>query len=316
LTVLGAVGEGLGELRLSGGLGPTSLDAGGDAANVCVSAVRFGLRSRLLGRVGSDGVGTALLDFWSAEGIDVSHVRRDLKAPTGIYLNERLRNGAHRFAYWRYGSAGSRLTPADMRPSFFDDLGVLVVTGVTLAISPSCAQTARAVIAQARRRSVPVACVVNHRPQLGADPELLTKTIAESRFVFASVDDLVGVFGDLDQARAELVSSGPPGRELAITAGQASVTLAHADEVISQAPPTVDVRDAAGAGDAFAGAYLASRLAGQTPAASLSRAVAAASLSVGAPGCASSYPTAEAADRLVPNLPAQARPDAIAGRTA
>jgi 2-dehydro-3-deoxygluconokinase len=302
LTVLGAVGEGLGELRLAGGLGPASLDAGGDAANVCVSAVRFGLRSRLLGRVGSDGVGTALLDFWSAEGIDVSHVRRDPKAITGIYLNERLPDGAHRFTYWRYGSAGSRLKPADLRSSF--------------AISPSCAQTARAAIAQARRRSIPVACVVNHRPQLGADRQLLTETIAASRFVFASIDDLIGVFGDVDQARAELVSSGAPGRELAITAGQASATLIHADGVIAQAPPPVEVCDAAGAGDAFAGAYLASRLEGRAPAASLSRALAAAGLSVGAPGCAPSYPTAEAADRIVPTLPAQTRPDAIAGRTA
>lgn len=316
MTVLGAVGEGLGELRLAGGLGPASLDAGGDAANVCVSAVRFGLRSRLLGRVGSDGVGTALLDFWSAEGIDVSHVRRDPKATTGIYLNEQLPDGAHRFAYWRDGSAGSRLKPADLRPSFFDDLGVLLVTGVTLAISPSCAQTAHAAIAQARRRSIPVACVVNHRPQLGGDRQLLTETIAASRFVFASIDDLVGVFGDVDRARAELVSSGAPGRELAITAGQASATLIHADGVIAQAPPPVEVCDAAGAGDAFAGAYLASRLEGRTPAASLSRAVAAAGLSVGTPGCAPSYPTAEVADRLVPTLPAQARPDGVAGRTA
>ena len=42
--------------------------------------------------------------------------------------------------------------------------------------------------------------------------------------------------------------------------------------------PAVAVRNAAGAGDAFAGAYLASRLLGRSPTASLAWAVAAASL--------------------------------------
>lgn len=50
-------------------------------------------------------------------------------------------------------------------------------------------------------------------------------------------------------------------------------------------------RFATGAGDALAGAYLASRLAGEPAAASLRRGVVAASLSVGRPGCAGSYPT-------------------------
>ena len=57
--------------------------------------------------------------------------------------------------------------------------------------------------------------------------------------------------------------------------------------------PRVTVRNAAGAGDALAGAYLAARLERRPGALALAWAVAASSLSVQRDGCAGSYPTRE-----------------------
>ena len=66
--------------------------------------------------------------------------------------------------------------------------------------------------------------------------------------------------------------------------------------------PTAPVVNAAGAGDAFAGAYLARRLAGQPPATALAWAVAASAHSVTRRGCASSYPTLTEAGALAHQL--------------
>jgi 2-dehydro-3-deoxygluconokinase len=75
---------------------------------------------------------------------------------------------------------------------------------------------------------------------------------------------------------------------------------------VSQPVPFAAVRNAAGAGDAFAGAYLSSRLAGRAPAVALAWGVAAASLSVGEDGCARSYPAHDQVARLAAALPTQA----------
>jgi 2-dehydro-3-deoxygluconokinase len=135
---LGAVGEGLAELRVAP-VGAPALSPGGDVANVAVMSARFGAPSRLAGRVGEDRLGRYLLDSWERAGLDLRHLRRDRDAPTGLYVSEPMPDGGHRYSYWRRGSAGSRLEPRDIEAAFFSGLGVLVVSGVTLAISSSAA---------------------------------------------------------------------------------------------------------------------------------------------------------------------------------
>ena len=71
-----------------------------------------------------------------------------------------------------------------------------------------------------------------------------------------------------------------------------------------QPVPSADVRNAAGAGDALAGAYLAARMRGEALAPSLAWGVAAATLSVRHDGCALGYPTEAETAALLAQLPA------------
>jgi 2-dehydro-3-deoxygluconokinase len=288
LRAIGAVGEGLAELSLAGATG-AKLDFGGDAANVCVMAARMGAPTRLAGRVGRDGLGDRLMAFLAARGVDVGWLRRDTAAATGLYVNEPDQRG-HRFTYLRTGSAGSRLSPADIDRSFFDGLGALVYTGVTLAVSRSAAHAVVDAEAEARRRGALVACVLNHRPALRGDAAELARHARSADVVIASVEDARGVFGagDLSSLRAAL-GDGPD--EIVLTAGDHPAAASWPEGVALQPVPHVDARATAGAGDAFAGAYLAARLAGEVPSGALAIGVAASSLSAGRPGCASSYPT-------------------------
>src|SRR5262245_5388698 len=100
-TTLGAVGEGLIELTLSADGREQALGFGGDAANVCVMASRFGTPTRLAARVGDDALGSRLLAFWREQRIDIAHVLRDPRAPTGLYVNDRAPACCHPLAYWR-----------------------------------------------------------------------------------------------------------------------------------------------------------------------------------------------------------------------
>src|SRR5262249_26869608 len=57
---------------------------GGKGANQAVAAARLGARTTLVGRVGSDPFGRQLVDELKRDGIDVTHVRTDPEAATGV----------------------------------------------------------------------------------------------------------------------------------------------------------------------------------------------------------------------------------------
>ncbi len=290
MPALGALGEGLVELGLEPGDDRTVvLGFGGDAPNATVMASRLGAQARVAGRVGDDALGRRLLGFWRASGVDVSHVVVDAAGATGIYVNERGAEGLHRFDYHRTASAGSRLAPGDVPDSFFEGLGALHVTGVTLAVSDTSQAAALDAIERARSRDVLVSLAVNHRPALGGDVTALRAAARSADAVFASEDEIAAVFevdGD------ELARALPRTRELVVSRGARGATLVSDGHRVDLAAPAVAIVDATGAGDALAGAYLAVRLGGGDPETALATGIAAASLSCRARGCALSYPDA------------------------
>jgi ribokinase len=56
---------------------------GGKGANVAVAAARLGSRTALIGHVGDDARGHALIDHLRREGVHIVHVTIDRTAPTG-----------------------------------------------------------------------------------------------------------------------------------------------------------------------------------------------------------------------------------------
>lgn len=300
MSTIGAIGEGLIELTPADS-GSLDVHFGGDAANVAVMAARLGAETRIGGRVGADLFGDRLLAFWDRQGVDTAAVVRDPEAATGLYLNETHPDGGHRFTYWRTGSAGSRLRPGDLGRTFFRELGVLVVTGVTLAVSATSTAAAMDAVERGRAGGARIALVLNHRRALGGDPADLADLARTSDLLIASADDAEAVFGVADVAKLRVhLTPGPA--EVVITAGARPVVAASGDELAEQAVPHVEVRNAAGAGDALAGAYLAARVRDLPVETRLAWGVAAASLSVQEEGCASAYPSAEETFSLATRL--------------
>ena len=292
MRALGVVGEGLIEL----GLGPLPdrsvvLGFGGDAANTAVMAAKLGRPARIAGRVGDDALGRRLLAYWVDCGVDVADVVVDSGAPTGIYVNELTPDGSHRFDYHRSNSAGSRLESGDLVDGFFEGLGLLHVTGITLSISADAAETALTAIERARARGVAISLAVNYRPALDPDLSLFREAAAAADVVFASDEDARAVFGI--EEPGPLLARLLRASEVVLTHGREGALLATASGTIEQRPPRVELVDPACAGDALAGAYLAARLAEAAPADALRQGVAAAALSCRARGCALSYPSGD-----------------------
>lgn len=60
--------------------------AGGKGANQAVAAARLGAQVLFIGRVGADERGRVLLQQLAHEGVDVRHVAKDRREPTGVAL--------------------------------------------------------------------------------------------------------------------------------------------------------------------------------------------------------------------------------------
>ncbi|MDO8211229.1 sugar kinase [Conexibacter sp. CPCC 206217] len=300
---IATLGEGLLEVGVHPNLGDDVLARGygGDAANVAVMAARLGASTRLLTRVGDDAAGRLLLDFWGRAGVDLQHVARDAEAPTGLYVNEVDDAGRHQFSFHRAGSAASLLGPADVRDEWFEQLDVLHATGIGLSISATAADAVELAVERARTAGAAISFTVNFRPQLRPDRERLKALARRADVLFLSIEDGRSLLGETDVV--EMVAAlDAPGAEVIVTQGEEPAWLFAGGESFSIAPPPVLLVDAAGAGDALAGTYLARRYSGAAPAAALTAGVAASSLSCQASGCALGYPTAADVDAAIERL--------------
>lgn len=303
--MVGTLGEGLLEVGLDPQLPEDCLGRGfgGDAANVAVMAARMGARARLLTRVGDDAAGRLLMDFWAGAGLDLSVVGIDKQAPTGLYVNERDAHGAHTFSYHRTGSAASLLGPRHAAHRFLRGLDVLHLTGITLSIAGSAPDAAEAAAERASSAGVLVSFAVNYRAALQPDRERLTAMARTADILFLSVEDARSLLG-VDRVDAVAHALGAAPAEIVMTHGAGPATLLAGRELITLAPPQVEAVDTAGAGDALAGAYLATRFAGASPAMALAYGVTAGALSVRGTGCARSYPRGvDVADALGGSIP-------------
>lgn len=182
----------------------------------------------------------------------------------GLYL---LDGDSGAMWYWRGDSAARALFQGDdWIPTERPDLVFLSL--ITLQqMSHDARERAADWLATIRSHGATVAFSANHRAAGWTSPEQASaaaaRFVAASDIVFASVADTAALFASADPRIAieRLTGLGP--REVAVTAGPDGAFLAAdgSDIRLSVHAPTEAV-DATGAGDAFAGTYLAWRSTG------------------------------------------------------
>ncbi len=293
------IGETMASL-LAPGVGPLRhqphlhLHVGGAESNVAISVVRLGGQATWVGRVGDDELGDLVLAQLRGEGVDVQHAVRDDGAPTGLMIKSRRTSTVGRVTYYRRGSAGSRLSPADIPVDAVRAAGALHVTGITPALSPGARAATFAAVEEARGAGVPVSLDVNHRAALWTADEagpVLAELAARADVLFAGEDEagLLGAAGDPEAVVRALAELGPP---VAVLKRGARGALAVVDGALVHVPahPVVAV-DPVGAGDAFVGGYLAELLLGADAEARLATAAACGAFAVTVPGDWEGLPT-------------------------
>ena len=237
---------------------------GGDTANFVLAATRLGGACGYVTRVGRDAFGDAFVAMLEAHGVDASRVIRDEEHHTGLYFVTYSEDRTHRFDYVRRGSAASHLAGADIDPDYVSGARVLHASGISQAISRSCADAVRVAMEIARKADTTVSYDANVRPALGTQKILrhnFEAALALADVVFVSEEDSANLFGEapLEDVLDCIVGERP---RLAVAKLGADGCLIKAETGERRQVPAwkIDAVDATGAGDAFSAGFVLSLL--------------------------------------------------------
>jgi sugar/nucleoside kinase (ribokinase family) len=245
--------------------GEVAMSGGGSAANVAAWAVAAGVDARFVGTIGDDPTGALLTSSLAAQGVEVVPiVRSSARSRTVAVI---------------VGADGERSMVSDLDPSvalvlddldqrWFDGVHWLHLTGYS-AIEPATRPLFAALLDAARRRGLP--CSIDP-----SSADLLRRSFErhEARSAFRGVDvlfpnrDEAAFLTGLDDPAAAATDLLELAATVAVTcASQGAVIATRGEPLRHVAAQPVHVTNALGAGDAFAGGFLAGVLMGTDPAA-------------------------------------------------
>ncbi|MFZ8756189.1 sugar kinase [Microbacterium sp. HMH0099] len=284
------LGEALAVITVAGDLSsatPPPVHVGGAEANVAQHLAAQGIAAAWTSRVGDDPFGRLVLATLSRAGVDVSGVTVDPTHPTGMYVKEARPDGTSVMHYYRSGSAASAMDASDLERLPLDGIRWVHVSGITPAISSGAADLVDALIDAAHARGVRVSFDVNHRPRLWADLDTaadhLLATAQRADLVLVGRDEAESLWGTTTADDVFAVLDRPP--LVVVKDGEIeAVELDRATGRRTAVPtPIAAMVEPVGAGDAFAGGYLAGLLRGEDASARLARGHACAGWTIGGP---------------------------------
>ena len=232
---------------------------GGDTTNAAIAAARQGAKVAYVTRLGDDEFGKQFLALWRAEGVDSSGVSIDPDAHTAVYFIHHGPQG-HVFSYLRDGSAASRMRSAYLPLDLIRNSKFFHTSAISQAISASACDTVFAAIDAARAAGAKFAYDSNLRLRLwpvARAKAVITATIALAEYFLPSLDDVKALSG-FEQPEAIVDWSHRLGaKHVALKLGVNGVRASDGVRRQHIAAHAVDCVDATGAGDCFAGSFLA-----------------------------------------------------------
>jgi 2-dehydro-3-deoxygluconokinase len=256
------------------------LSCSGDALNAAAAAAAAGASVALVTAVGDDELGDRIFAFIAERGIDTTWVQRRPE-PNGVYFA----GAGGEFVYVRRGSAASTLGPREVSDAPVAEAGAVVVSGITQALSQSCAAAVDAAVAAAGGRVIYDPNFRRRLTSVEAARAALERVAPHAALVTPSSDDTEALLGTADPAAAAAQLRALGAGAVAVTAGASGVHLDAGDGLVTlPTEPVTDVVDTTGAGDVLVGTTAARLALGDDLVGALERGMAAAARSLASPG--------------------------------
>jgi len=231
---------------------------GGAPANVAVAAARLGAVSGFIGKVGDDAFGHHLAAILRQEGVDVSGMRYDPEARTGLAFIAMPDVNSYDILFYRNPGADMRLGVDELDRELLQRARAFHFGALSLIQEPSRSATLKA-MRIAREAGALISFDVNYRADLWSKEEAYARVMATIPEVdllkineievqiLGGDDDLAAIGRSLLELGPSLVvvTLGPEGSYFQVAGGGAYVD-----------PFRVETVDATGCGDAFVAGLL------------------------------------------------------------
>ncbi len=231
---------------------------GGAPANAAVAAAKLGGNAAFAGQVGADPFGQFLVESLQRYGVDTSLTIVHPVAPTAlafVFLDE---DGERSFAFRRDNTADVIIAKEQVAASWFENEPIFHFCSNTLT-DDSIADVTRYAVAEARRNKAVISFDVNLRHNLWptgqADAGLVNELVHSADVVKFSREEIDYLSqGDLQTYLGQCFANGLVAALITDGARDMSIYTATSDATVR--PPSVEVVDTTGGGDAFIGAVL------------------------------------------------------------
>lgn len=244
--------------------------------NLAVNLSRLGHSVRWLSAVGDDVFGRDILKIARSENIDVSEVLTLTSGPTGVMFKSPRTWGEPEVMYYRASSACSQMTPDDIPANAWQGAKHMFVTGITPALSASCAELTFYLVQTAKAAGITIWLDPNYRRKLWSEAEFrttMTRLLPLVDYVLPGRGEGEIITGEttLEAMAAWILNHGP--KAVIIKDGLNGAYWYTAEESYFAAPVEIEnIVNPIGAGDAFAAGLISGALDGLEPISAMNRA--------------------------------------------
>ena len=245
---------------------------GGDTLNTAVYLARLDVNVDYLTALGDDALSDEMITAWTAEGVGTRRVVRLPGKLPGVYMIQTDAQGERRFFHWRENTAARRLMDVPETDELLNSLmsyDIVYFSAITLSIFDDSGRgRLMAAVKRARLLGTRFVFDTNFRPHgwpdLNVARQAIVAALEIADIVLASAKDLLALYPG--ESHADLMAR-IPGPELAFRLVEPGslVRFPGGSGEVRAEPMTRPVADSTAAGDSYAAAYIAARLAGSDP---------------------------------------------------
>src|SRR5215217_55821 len=271
MSKVACIGECMVELKQAEA-GLFSRGYGGDTLNTAVYLARLDVGTDYITALGDDPLSDEMITGWAAEGVGTKQVARLLGKLPGLYMIQTDEKGERRFFHWRDSAAARSLMDLPQTPEILKSLAgydVIYLSAITLSLYGGEGRARLfAALKGAREAGARFAFDTNFRargwPDLEVARAVFREAFATADIVLASTEDLLPLYPG---ESSENLLARIPGAEVVLKLSEPAslLRLQGTLDPIKAEPLKAPVVDTTAAGDSFAAAYVAARLAGSEP---------------------------------------------------